>query len=166
MSLSILEVKAMPMTRLEWEPFGWIPVPDVDPDDGRDRLEFEWNDVHLNLIAHYESEITWSGDRRICDRVFRHLTHTQALMVLNCNAVMVVAAAGADLAEQESLAGIRAFALEPLQSFVLRRGTWHWGPFPVEEPKVELLNVQGLRYAEDNDSFCFADHGVRVDVSC
>ena len=35
---------------------------------------------------------------------------------------------------------------------VLHRATWHWGPFPLGDEPVRLLNVQGLRYAEDNDS--------------
>jgi hypothetical protein len=34
----------------------------------------------------------------------------------------------------------------------LARGTWHWGPFPLGDEPVRLLNVQGRRYAEDNDS--------------
>jgi hypothetical protein len=164
MNLSIIEVKAVPMTQPEWEPYGWIPVSDLDPTDGHHRLEFEWNDVHLNLIAHYEDEISRSGDKFRCDRVFRHLTHTQALMVINCNAVMAVAPPGTNLVDPESILSVKAFALKPLQSFALHRGTWHWGPFPVDAPNVQLFNIQGLRYSEDNESFCFSDHGVALDV--
>ncbi len=47
---------------------------------------------------------------------------------------------------------LRAFVLKPLDCFVLHRGTWHWGPFPIERAPVRLLNVQGRRYAEDNAS--------------
>ena len=36
--------------------------------------------------------------------------------------------------------------------FVLHRGTWHWGPFPLGDEPVLLFNVQGLGYARDNDS--------------
>jgi hypothetical protein len=35
---------------------------------------------------------------------------------------------------------------------VLFQGTWHWGPFPLGSESVQLLNVQGVRYAEDNAS--------------
>ena len=43
--------------------------------------------------------------------------------------------------------------VEPGETLVLHRGTWHWGPFPIRPAtSVRLLNVQGRRYAEDNAS--------------
>jgi len=59
---------------------------------------------------------------------------------------------------------IRAFLLEPLSSVVLHRGTWHWGPFPVAAESVTLFNVQGRRYAEDNDRADLAALDAPVDV--
>ncbi len=47
---------------------------------------------------------------------------------------------------------------------MLNRGTWHWGPFPIEGPEVRLFNVQGLRYAEDNRCVDLAGKGLAVDV--
>ena len=47
---------------------------------------------------------------------------------------------------------LHAFHLKAKDAFVLHRGTWHWGPFPVTADEVTLYNVQGLRYAEDNES--------------
>jgi hypothetical protein len=47
---------------------------------------------------------------------------------------------------------------------VLHKGTWHWGPFPVGRPSVSLLNLQGLRYAEDNDCVDLTQKGFTVDV--
>jgi hypothetical protein len=73
-------------------------------------------------------------------------------LVLNCPAVLVVAAAGAPLHTDERVIDhMRGFLLQPGESIVLHRGTWHWGPFPVGADRVDLYNVQGLRYAEDND---------------
>ena len=54
--------------------------------------------------------------------------------------------------------------IPPLSSIVLHRGTWHWGPYPVGADSVELFNVQGLRYAEDNDSVDLDALGAPVDV--
>ncbi len=51
-----------------------------------------------------------------------------------------------------------------MDSLVLYRGTWHWGPFPVSEPQVDLYNVQGLRYAEDNDEMDIAKLGLAAEV--
>jgi hypothetical protein len=45
---------------------------------------------------------------------------------------------------------VRAFLLDPLTCIVLHRGTWHFGPYPVGEDPLQLLNLQGRRYEEDN----------------
>ena len=60
---------------------------------------------------------------------------------------------------------MRAFRLEKLQSLVLHRGTWHWGPFPLGDEPVLLFNVQGLGYARDNASADLASQGVRLVVA-
>jgi ureidoglycolate hydrolase len=165
MSISNHQVKAAPLTLQAWEPFGWLPVPDVDAAAGHHRLEFEWHDVHVNLIAHHLEEITRSGVLLRCDQMFHHWTHTQALLVLNCDAVIAVAPAAVTFAEMMDLLEIKAFTLKPLQSLVLSRGTWHWGPFPLDSPTVQLYNVQGFRYAEDNESYSFLDHSTVVDIN-
>lgn len=148
----------------EWGPYGWVPVRDTDPRDGVARLEFEWNDVHLNLIAHDADEVPHTGQGLICEMLFRHRTHTQALMVLNCPAVAVVAPPGTSFSSPGDAARLRAFLLKPRDVFVLHRGTWHWGPFPIGAPRVDMLNVQGLRYAEDNDCCRLAEVGASVEV--
>ena len=100
--------------------------------------------------------------------LFRHDTHTQALMPLNVPAVIVVAPAAVEFADQDQAqadrASIRAFRIEPLESLVLHRGTWHWGPFPLEGPEVRLFNVQGLRYVEDNRCVDLASKDLAVEV--
>jgi ureidoglycolate hydrolase len=60
---------------------------------------------------------------------------------------------------------IRAFLLRPLETVVLHRGTWHWGPYPVRADEVRLLNVQGHRYREDNRQVDLAAMGASVDVA-
>ena len=96
--------------------------------------------------------------------LFRHDTHTQSLMPLNVPAVIAVAPAEVELVDEDEAGTIRAFRIEPLESLVLNRGTWHWGPFPIEGPEVRLFNVQGLRYAEDNRCVDLAGKGLSVDV--
>lgn len=147
-----------------WEPFGWLPVADTDPRDGDHRMTFEWADAHVNLIGHVWSEVPETPSGYRCEMLFRHDTHTQSLMPLNVPAVIVVAPAAVELANEAEAETIRAFRIEPLESLVLSRGTWHWGPFPIEGPEVRLFNVQGLRYAEDNRCVDLAGKGLSVDV--
>ncbi len=151
MTSDVHALRATRLTAEEWAPFGWLPVRDTDPADGQSRLEFAWNDVHLNLIAHFTDEVPHTDDGLICQMLFRHVTHTQAIMVLDNDALMVVAAPGARITSADDLGALRAFHLKAQDAFVLHQGTWHWGPFPLTTDTVNLYNVQGLRYAEDNE---------------
>jgi len=157
-------IEAQPFTAAAWAPFGWLPVADTDPADGRHRLTFEWNDVHLNVISHAPDEITRTGAGLLCDGMFRHATHTQALLTLDVPSVIAVAPADVTFDDPADLDGVRVFRLAPLDSFVLHRGTWHWGPFPLGNVPVTLYNVQGLRYAEDNDKVDLAQRSLAVEV--
>jgi ureidoglycolate hydrolase len=148
----VVAIEAQPLTADAWVPFGWLPVADTDPADVID-LHFEWADPHLNYIAHAYDEVPHTADGTPrCEVMYRHNTHTQALMVMNCDAVVAVAPADVDFADPADLDRILAFVLHPQDCLVLHRGTWHWGPFPIGADPVRLLNVQGRRYAEDNAS--------------
>ena len=149
---SMVTLVAEPLTAAAWEPFGWLPVDDTDPADRAHTLEFEWADPHLNVITHAAGEVTHTEHGLVCERMYRHDTHTQALTPLNCDAVVAVAPAGVDFSQPGDVATVRAFVLHPLDTLVLHQGTWHWGPFPVGDEPVRLLNVQGRRYTEDNAS--------------
>jgi ureidoglycolate hydrolase len=157
---------AEPLTAEAFAPFGWLPVADTDPADAEHILHFEWADPNLNVIAHYPDEVERSASGApLCTVLYRHATHTQALMALNVRALVAVAPPDVAFEGPADLEAIHAFELEPLDVFVLHRGTWHWGPFPLGSEPVRLLNVQGLRYAEDNDSVDLpARTGTAVEV--
>jgi len=157
-------VTPVAITEKVWAPFGWLPVPDTDTRDGDHRLVFAWDDVHVNLIGHARDEVPATADGLRCQMLYRHDTHTQVLMVVDHPAIVAVAPAGVDFSAPGDVEQITVFRLEPLDSLVLQRGTWHWGPFPVEADAVRLFNVQGLRYAEDNTMVDLAARGMAVDV--
>jgi hypothetical protein len=152
------------LSEAAWAPFGWLPVPDTDPRDGEHRLSFAWDDVHLNIIGHTRSEVPETARGLQCQMLYRHETHTQSVMSLDVPAVIAVAPAAVDFSRAGDVEAIRVFRLEPLEPLVLHRGTWHWGPFPVAADAVRLLNVQGLRYAEDNACVDLASLGLAIDV--
>jgi hypothetical protein len=157
-------VTAVRLSVEAWSPFGWLPVDDTDPADGTHRLAFSWEDPHVNVIGHDVEEITRSHGVLHCPELYRHDTHTQVLMVLDVPAVVAVAPSDVSFERPQDAGTIRAFVLEPLDAFVLARGTWHWGPFPAEAERVRLFNVQGLRYAEDNTRVDLEAVGAAVDV--
>ena len=147
-----------------WAPFGWLPVADTDPGDGATSLEFAWNDVHVNRIGHRRDEVPEVPGGLRCQVLFRHVTHTQVVMPMDVPAVVVVAPPGLEMATPADVDQVRAFLLPVLSPIVLHRGTWHWGPYPVGADSVELFNVQGLRYREDNASVDLEALGAPVDV--
>jgi ureidoglycolate hydrolase len=153
-----------PLTEDAWRPYGWLPVADTDPRDGEQRLHYEWADPHVNVIGHTLDEVPVGPGALRCEKLYRHATHTQVLMVLDHPCVLAVAAPGAALEGPDDVDQITAFSLQPLQSLVLSRSTWHWGPFPSRTAEVRLFNVQGLRYAEDNEMIDLAARGLAVDV--
>ena len=157
-------IVAEPVAQETWAPFGWIPVTDTDPADGAHRLEFEWADPHVNVISHAPDEIERDPAGLLCDRMYRHATHTQVLLALNGPSVIAVAPPGADLATAEGAGSVRAFRLEPFQSVVLHRGTWHWGPFPLGDEPVLLFNIQGFGYARDNECADLSSLGTELSV--
>jgi ureidoglycolate hydrolase len=157
-------VVAQPLSEDAWAPFGWLPVADTDPRDGKQHMTFEWDDAHVNLIGHGRNEVPDTADGYRCEMLYRHDTHTQSLMPLNVPAVIAVAPANIEFTDEGEAGLIQAFRLEPLEPLVLHRGTWHWGPFPILGDEVRLFNVQGLRYAEDNRCVDLAEKGLSVDV--
>ena len=164
MSEEVRRVTPVPLTSDGWAPFGWLPVPDTDPSDGDRRLEFAWQDVHVNRIGHRRDEVPSIAGGLRCEVLFRHATHTQVVMPLDVSAVVVVAPARLDMQSPEDVDQVEAFVLDTLEPIVLHRGTWHWGPFPIGADSVELFNVQGLRYAEDNQRVDLDGPGIVVEV--
>jgi ureidoglycolate hydrolase len=159
----VLVVNAEPVTETAWAPFGWLPRADTDPGDGEHTLHFEWDDAHLNTIAHTTDEVETTDEGLRCAVMYRHETHTQVLTPLDAPSVVAVAPAGVSFAEPGDLDTIRAFVVEPGDTVVLHQGTWHWGPFPIRGARsVRLLNVQGRRYAEDNASVDLSGTTIEV----
>jgi len=164
MDAGVRTIRPLPLDASTWSPFGWLPVADTDPADGTHRLAFDWDDVHVNRIRHRRDEVP-AVDRGLrCQMLFRHATHTQVLMPLDTMAVVAVAPADLALDTVSDLADVTAFVLRPLEAVVLHRGTWHWGPFPVAAASVDLFNVQGHRYLEDNQRVDLEGPGIIVEV--
>ena len=157
-------ITPIPLRPEAWAPFGWLPVADTDPDDGKAVLEYAWGDVHVNLIGHRRDEVPEVPGGLRCQVLFRHVTHTQVVMPLDVDAAVVVAPPGLDMVHVADVDRVQAFVLPKLSAIVLHRGTWHWGPYPIGAESVELFNVQGLRYREDNASVDLEALGAPLDV--
>lgn len=145
-------VAAQPLTAQAWAPFGWLPVADADPTDGVQTLSFASNDPHLNVIHHDTADVVRADGRFDCQRLFRHRTHTQALLAPDARCVIVVAPTATLFDAPAAVGDIAAFVIEAGAAVVLHPGTWHWGPYAVDGPRVTMFNVQGRGWPDDNTS--------------
>ena len=130
-------------------PYGALPPFEGDGKPTAD-LEFLLNDGWVNYIGHTLGEIEVRDGELRCELLNRHDTHTQTLMPMSGDAVVVVAPADVDFSEPAHFDTVRAFALPRHTCVHLHRGTWHWGPYPVGADEVQIFNIQGRGYPKDN----------------
>src|SRR5689334_23273724 len=161
--LRVIPLEAQSLTRDGFAPFGLLP-----PDEGdapTADLEFLQNDGWVNYIGHTLGEIDVVDGALRCDVLNRHDTHTQTLMPVSGDAVVVVAPADVPLASADQLGTVRAFLVRRYECVHLHRGTWHWGPYPVDDDVVRVFNIQGRGYPNDNGVAALArDLGAVFDV--
>jgi ureidoglycolate lyase len=135
----VFEVRAEPLSAPGFAPYGQVIA------EGDMRMELRDGEAfHLNVLSY---------DRRPleCDHLNRHHRATQALVALAGRpTVVVVAPASAGFSTSEDLSSLRAFVCDGTAGINLALGTWHWGPYPLMD-HVDLVNVQGRGFAEDNE---------------
>jgi ureidoglycolate hydrolase len=144
-----MRLDAPAVTRASFAPFGAVPPEEGDGNPTAD-LEFLLNDGSVNFIGHTLDELEVVDGWLRCELLNRHDTHTQTLMPMSGDAIVVVAPAGVDFSEAGHFDTVRAFTLARHTCVHLHRGTWHWGPYPLDAPSVRIFNVQGRGYAADN----------------
>lgn len=153
-----------PATRESFAPYGVLPPFEGDGQPTAD-LVFTHNDGWVNFIGHTLAEVEVRAGRLRCTLLNRHDTHTQTLMPMTGDALVVVAPAAADFSRPEHLDTVRAFALPQYSCVHLNRGTWHWGPYPVGASEVRVFNIQARGWPTDNNVLELSrDHGVVFEV--
>ena len=148
-SLRTIVLTAEPVTPAGFAPFGALPADEGTEHDVAE-AEFLWNDGSVNYISHTRDEVPEGSVGLRCTLLNRHDTHTQTLMPVDGDAMIVVAPASVSFDDEADLESVRAFRVPVGCCVHLWRGTWHWGPYPVTAPSVRLLNVQGRGYPRDN----------------
>jgi ureidoglycolate hydrolase len=144
--------------------FGVLPSDEGDGGPTAD-LEFLEDDGWVNYIGHALDEIDVVDGTYRCELLNRHDTHTQTLMPMSGPAVIVVAPAEVDFTEPAQYDTVTAFLVPQHACVHLRRGTWHWGPYPVGASVVRIFNIQGRGYPRDNTTVnLIADHDLAYEV--
>ena len=146
-----VRLEALPATRESFAPFGTVPPEENDGNPTSD-LEFLWNDGAVNFIGHTLDELDVVDGWLRCELLNRHDTHTQTLMPMSGDAIVVVAPGDVDFSQPGHFDTVRAFVM-PCHSCVhLRRGTWHWGPYPLGAPSARVSSSRNRRLARRSSS--------------
>ena len=155
-----IDLDPIAATRESFAAYGVLPPDEGDGQPTAD-LEFLLSDGWVNYIGHTLDEIEVRDGRFHCELLNRHDTHTQTLMPMSGDAVVVVAPAEVDFSQPKHLDTVRAFAVPRYACVHLHRGTWHWGPYPVGADRLRIFNIQGRGYPNDNGVVELTrDHGV------
>jgi ureidoglycolate hydrolase len=159
-----IELKLEPATIESFAPYGVIPPFEGDGNPTAN-LVFTRDDGWVNFIGHSLGEIEVRAGRLRCELLNRHDTHTQTLMPMTGDALVVVAPAEVDFSAPEHLHTVKAFALPQYACVHLHRGTWHWGPYPVGADELRVFNIQASGWPTDNSvAELTRDHGVVFEV--
>ena len=153
--------------RESFAPYGVIPPDEGDGNPTAD-LVFRCDDGWVNFIGHTLDEIEVRDGRLRCELLNRHDTHTQTLMPMTGDALVVVAPGRGRLLPTRALRrgqGVRA--CRSTRCVHLHRGTWHWGPYPVGAADRARLQHPGRGDTPtDNGVVALArDHGVVFEVA-
>ena len=111
-----IELRPVPATRETFAPYGVIPPFEGDGFPTAD-LVFTRNDGWVNFIGHTLAEIEVRDGRLRCELLNRHDTHTQTLMPMSGDALVVVAPPDVDFSEPAHFDTVKAFALPPTGGF-------------------------------------------------
>ena len=103
----VIELHQRALTPETFAPFGVLPPDEGDGAPTAD-LEFLLGDGWVNYISHSLDEIDASGGMLRCELLNRHDTHTQTLMPVDADAVIVVAPAAVDFSQPGHLDTVSA----------------------------------------------------------
>ena len=141
-------IPCSPLTAESFAPFGQLLS--AEPDESAQEVR-GGEDWILNILSYEHKDL-------VCDHLNAHHKATQALIPLASKpALLVVAPPGTTFETPDDLDTIRAFVMDGTAAVNLGFGTWHWGPYPIGD-HVDLLNLQGRGFADDNEIVNLVDN--------
>lgn len=133
---SIKELKVIPLTKKDFEPFGTlIEVPEAGPTISDASLDYWGGLADLDIENPQVSFLRVKRREFLLDRIERHVNITEVFIPLEGMSIFPVAPPRGvdDLKAEVPLDEIKAFLLDGSKGIVFKKGAWHWPPFPLTE---------------------------------
>ncbi len=160
MTDSTRTLEVAPLNHAAFAPFGTVlGEPETPPTLDRGDITYwhatsdlaglEKSGVTGHLIAHRRDFVL--------TQIERHNRTPEAFISIADSSVLIVAPPG-----ELDLGRIRAFVLEPGCGVLLKRGTWHWAPFPLRETAQFLLVLRRETVVDDIEMLDIPAHTINI----
>jgi ureidoglycolate lyase len=135
--MQVIQIKAEPLTKDAFKPFGQVVGMDDIHMELRDGEQFRLGIIHLRNHGYRITSLN------------HHRNSTQALVPLaNQACVVVVAPPGTTFREASDLKQVRAFLCDGSAGINIGLHTWHQALLPIG-PEIKMVNIQGVNSEHD-----------------
>ncbi|MEM1588935.1 MAG: ureidoglycolate lyase [Candidatus Bathyarchaeia archaeon] len=143
------EISVKLLTKEKFEPFGKvIELPDIKPTISNQALDYWGALADLEIEKPQVSFLVVKKRDFIIDRMERHVKPTEVFIPLEGTSVFPVAPPlGGRRKDEVPIDEIAAFLLDGSKGVVMKKGTWHWVPFPTTE-KATFAVILGAETVE------------------
>lgn len=146
------EMKIKILTKENFAPFGTIiEPPSTKPAISNNSLDYWGGLTELNVTKPQVSFLVVKKRDFSLDKIERHVKLTEALIPLEGTSVFPLAPPKdtADPKAKVPLDESIAFLLDGSKGIVMKKGTWHWAPFPITE-KATFAVILGMNTVKED----------------
>jgi ureidoglycolate lyase len=146
------EISTKILTRENFEPFGTIiELPSTKPTISNNSLDYWGALTELDMEKPQVSFLVVKKRDFSIDKMERHVKLTEALIPLEGTSVFPLASPKnvEDPKAKVPLDELAAFLLDGSKGIVMKKGTWHWAPFPITE-KATFAVMLGINTVKED----------------
>jgi len=153
--LKVIELKVSRLDKKAFEPYGEIVGPQKGkPDLENDDIDFYPQISNMELSKPFGG-VCWLDVKRsrqfICENLERHLKCTEAFIPFGGSSIFVVALSEnmKDPKSPVAIDSIKAFFMDGSLAVNLKKGAWHWIPFPISEKASFIIVFEKETHKND-----------------
>ncbi len=151
----VIELKVNRLDKKAFEPYGEI----IGPQKGKPELETDDIDFYPQIgnmeLSKPFGGFCWLEVKRprqfICENLERHLKCTEAFIPFSGSTIFVIALSEnmKDPKSPIAIDSIKAFFMDGSLAVNLKKGVWHWIPFPISDKASFIIVFEKETHKED-----------------